>query len=41
MLPSQKAIVCYVAITNLGEAYLKANPTELKFLEGGMPYKLP
>lgn len=38
---SRKIIMCYVAITDLGEAYLKANPTELKFLEGGMPYKLP
>ena len=37
---SQKVIMCYVAITDLGEAYLKANPTTLEFLEGGMPNKL-
>ena len=38
---SKKIIVTYVAITDLGEKYLAANPTQLEFKEGGMPCELP
>jgi len=37
---SKKIIMTYVAVTDLGEQYLLANPTDLEFCEGGLPPKL-